>query len=87
MDSRVYSPVDNQKIAVRKALTKKEALELVDEIPDIEQLWFPQDKVREEQHKEAVRSCDCRQWVKIIKGAVYETAGTDGPGKKDHGDG
>ena len=32
--------------------------------------------------REAVRSCDCRQWVKIIKGAVYEKAGTDGPGKK-----
>ncbi|MCH1982017.1 CarD family transcriptional regulator [Ruminococcus sp. OA3] len=70
VDSRVYSPVDNQKITVRKALTEKEALKLVDEIPDIEQLWVPQDKVREGQYKEAVRSCDCRQWVRIIK-ALY----------------
>jgi CarD family transcriptional regulator len=70
VDSRIYSPVDNQKITVRKVLTEKEALKLVDEIPGIEQLWVSQDKVREEQYKEAVRSCDCRQWVRIIK-ALY----------------
>lgn len=65
--STVYSPVDSTKVKVRKILTSEEADQLIDEIPDIGQLWISNDKLREEQYKEAMRECDCRQWVRIIK--------------------
>lgn len=64
---KVYSPVDSNKIQTRKMLTEQEANELIDEIPEIEQLWVTNDKLREEQYKAAVKGCDCRQWIRIIK--------------------
>ncbi len=64
---KVYSPVDSNKIQTRRMLTEQEANDLIDEIPEIEQLWVTNDKQREEQYKEAVKGCDCRQWIRIIK--------------------
>ncbi len=65
--SIIYSPIDNSKIIIREVITKKEAVELISEIPDIEELWITNEKLREESYKEAMASCDCRQWIKIIK--------------------
>ena len=64
---KLYSPVDSNKIKTRKMLTSEEANQLIDEIPEIEQLWVTNDKLREEQYKQAVKGCDCRQWIRIIK--------------------
>lgn len=65
--STVYTPVDNDKIIMRRILTKGEAKNLIDEIPEIELLWIENDKLREQQYKEAMNKYDCREWVKIIK--------------------
>lgn len=65
--NKVYSPVDSNKVKARKILTREEADQLIDEIPDLEQLWISNDKLREEQYKDAMRDCDCRQWIRIIK--------------------
>ncbi len=48
-------------------MTKKEAETLLKEWDEIETLWVENDKKREEVYKEALRSCDSRQWVKLIK--------------------
>lgn len=64
---RIYTPVDNQKIVMRKVLSREEALALIDEIPRIEALWTVNDKLREAAYKDCIKSCDCREWVKIIK--------------------
>ena len=65
--SKVYIPVDNDKITIRKVLTDKEAWKLIDEIPDIDEMWVQNDKQREGIYKTALRTCDCRELVKIIK--------------------
>lgn len=66
-ESKIFIPVDNEKTVMRSVLTKEEADELIDTIPDIEELWVGNDKVREEKYKETMRSCDCKDWIKIIK--------------------
>lgn len=66
-DSLVYVPVDNVKLPMRLVLTGKEAEELVEEIPQLETIWIGNEKERESQYKEAVRSGDCRELVRIIK--------------------
>ena len=63
----IYSPVDNTKVVLRHILTRDEALELIDGIPDIEELWIQNERMREEEYKEAMKACDCRQWIRIIK--------------------
>lgn len=65
--SKIYVATNNQKTIMRKILTPSEARELVQEIPQIEELWLDNEKVREEKYKECIRSCECRDLVKIIK--------------------
>lgn len=64
--SRVYAPVDGKK-PIRAIITPEEAEALILEIPGIEPLEVVSDKHREEQYKEVMKSCDCREWIRIIK--------------------
>lgn len=66
-DGKIFTPIDNKKVLMRKILTKKEAQELIDGIPEIEALYIENDKMREMQYKECIRSGDCREWIRIIK--------------------
>lgn len=65
--STLFTPIDSTKTKMRKVLSREEALELIDNMPEIEELYFSNDKLREEKYKECIRSCDCREWIKIIK--------------------
>ncbi len=40
---------------------------MLDEMKDIETLWIGSEKLREFRYKDALRTCDCREIVKIIK--------------------
>lgn len=65
--SRVFTPVDNEKVVMRPILSKEESTQLIDEISDIETLDIQDEKNREETYKDSLRKCDCREWVKVIK--------------------
>lgn len=65
--SRIYFPIEKESANARRLITKEEALKLLDEIPDIEEIWVGNDKLREEKYKAALNSGDYRQWVAIIK--------------------
>lgn len=67
---RIFTPVDNQKSLMRGIASEEEAENLIAEMPMIEALWIANDKQREAGYKECMKSCDCREWVKIIK-ALY----------------
>lgn len=64
---KIYTPVDNDKVIMRPLLTKEEAFNLIDDINNIETLWVPNEKGRENEYKEAIKKCDCRELIKIIK--------------------
>ena len=57
----IYVPADSEKIIMRYVLSKEEAKKLIGEIKDIDMLGM----------KKALRTCDVRQWVRVIK-TVYE---------------
>lgn len=65
--SSVYTPVDSDKVFMRPVMTKEEVMDLINDIKDIETLWVKDEKKREEIYKNAIRSCDARELVKIIK--------------------
>ena len=73
--SVVYIPVDNEKIVMRKILTKEQAQALIDKIPEIETIPELNDKLREEKFKECLRHHDCTDWIRIIKIPVSSQAG------------
>lgn len=64
--SKVYTPVDNQRIVMRRVIDKTTACELIDEMASIEEIQETNDKNRELAYKEAIRSCDCREWIRVI---------------------
>ncbi|MCQ2512638.1 MAG: CarD family transcriptional regulator [Lachnospiraceae bacterium] len=70
-NSRIFTPCDNDKVVMRPVISKREAKKLVDDIPEIELLCIVDEKSREERYKETMRSCDCREFVSIIK-TIYE---------------
>lgn len=80
--STVFIPVDNEKVIVRPALTKKEAKALIEEIKEIESLWISNEKAREARYKEALYTCDCRELVKIIKTIYDRKCSREAEGKK-----
>lgn len=67
LNGKIYAPTDNEKIMMRRVISKKEADELLHELPKIGLLWVPDDKQREAAYKQAMRSCDYRAWVSIVK--------------------
>ena len=65
--STVYTPVDNDKVIMRRIMNKKEAEELVGQITKIDTVWIREEKGREQMYKEAIRTYDCQSLVQIIK--------------------
>ncbi|MDO4337336.1 MAG: CarD family transcriptional regulator [Eubacteriales bacterium] len=66
-EGKIFTPVDNGKQVLRRVMSKEEAEHLIDEIPEIEVLGVTDDKQREEKYKECIRSCECREMIRIIK--------------------
>ena len=56
--------------------------ELIEQIPTIELLWVADEKKREDIYKTALRTCDCREWIKIIKTLYLRKISRIAEGKK-----
>lgn len=80
--SKLFVPTDGKKVITRSVMTKKEAKKLLEDWDKIETLWVENDKKREEVYKEALRSCDSRQWVKLIKTSYQRNQARIKKGKK-----
>ena len=78
-NGRIYSPVESSKVQTRKVITKQEADTL---IPAIQAAWVENEKLRENVYKEAIKSCDLRELVKIIKNMYLRRQERISSGKK-----
>lgn len=65
--SVVYAPVEANGVIVRPVMSRDEAMELINCIPEIEELWIRDEKSRENAYKDAIKGCDNRELVRIIK--------------------
>lgn len=70
-DSQIFTPADSKKVVMRPLICREAAMKLIEEIPDIEPLWVTDEKQREAQYKETLRTCDCRELIRIIK-TIYQ---------------
>lgn len=80
--STVFTPIDNQKVVLRSVITKDEALKLIEEIPEIESLWVENEKRRENEFKDLLTRCDCRELVSMIKNLYNRKQERIAEGKK-----
>ncbi len=65
--SLIYAPVENNKTTMRKTMTKEEAKELLKQVPQLDTIWIANDRERESCYKEAIKSCNCHELIRIIK--------------------
>lgn len=66
-DSKIFVPVDSNKTVMRKLISRAEAEQLIESMPEIEEIWVENDKLREEKYRECMRTCECKEWVRIIR--------------------
>ena len=67
----IYVPVDGNKTVMRYVMSKEETEELIRDIPRLEANWSANEREREMQYRGAIKSCDCRELVKVIR-TLYE---------------
>ncbi len=80
--SKLFVPTDSTKVITRAVITKNDVKTLMEEWDDIETLSVENDKKREDVYKAALRSCDTRQWVKLIKTSYQRNQTRLANGKK-----
>lgn len=81
-DSKVFYPVDSDRVVMRPIVTKEEAEQIVAEIESIEPMWINNDRQREARYKEVIDTCDCRNLICIIKTLYERTKEREAQGKK-----
>ena len=81
-DASVYVPVDNVTAVMRPVISKKDAEQLIQKIPDIDYAWIVNEQERETQYKSALKTCDCEELVKIIKTLNKRKKSRQDAGKK-----
>lgn len=69
--STIFSPVDNQKVFMRKVMTKEEARELLRGIPEYEDMEIRDSRTQEQQYKEILQSGNSTESLRLLK-ALYE---------------
>lgn len=69
--STIFSPVDNQKVLMRKVMTKEEARELLQGISEYEDMEIRDSRTQEQQYKEILQSCNSTDSLRLLK-ALYQ---------------
>ena len=79
---RIITPVEDNKSVMRRVLTEEEAYRLIDGIGEIAGIAIKEDRQRETRYKEALKSCDCRMWIAMIKTLQHRKMERKGRGKR-----
>ena len=79
---KVFTPVDSDKVVMRALLSKDEAKALISSVDEMDSTWVTVDKQREEIYKKAIRTCDCKELLRIIKMAYINKRKRMEQGKK-----
>lgn len=66
----IKAPMYNSKVAMRRIITKDEALSLIATMPKIESVWIDDNRQRNETFRSALKSGDSVELLKVVK-AVY----------------
>lgn len=78
----IYVPADSEKIVMRPIISKEEAEKLIEEIETLELILVSSERQREETFKKALRTCDVREWGRVIKTIYLRNQQRFAKGKK-----
>ena len=81
-DSRLFGPTDNSRVVLRSVISAEEADALRKEVKGIEPLQVESERMRDDSYKKAMKSCDLRQCVQVIKALLIRKQEREAHGKK-----
>lgn len=81
-DSRLFCPTDNSRVVLRSVISAAEADALMKEVKGIEPLQVESERMRDDSYKKAMKSCDLRQCVQVIKALLIRKQEREAHGKK-----
>lgn len=64
---KIYVPVDKADSKMRSVITREEAENLIEKMPDIEPLAVSSEKLLDETYKKCMQCSDCIEWIRLIK--------------------
>lgn len=82
-NGKIYYPVDSSAQQIRKVMTSQEAYELIERIPDIQEISISNDKLREQKYREVVKSIEPEALLSIIKTTYLRKKNRLEKGKKN----
>lgn len=81
-NSVIMTPVNNQKILMRKVTSKQEIFSMIDAVSNEEIVWIDDDKIRNEKFKSSIKSGICEDWIRLIKAIHLQMEEKKSIGKK-----
>lgn len=75
-------PTDNEKISMRKLLSKEDMSTLINSIPNSETIWIDNDRKRNEEFKSILKTGDIENLVKLIRSIYLDKEYKQSIGKK-----
>ena len=81
--AKIYVPVEKAGERFRKIIEEAQAWQIIDQIPEIEEIHIKNDKEREQKYKEILRSGDLEKTIGIIKNIYQRKQIRTAQGKKN----
>ena len=81
-EEKIYTPVDNDKVKMRRILSREEVAELIGKMSEIEELAILNEKQCESIYREELYSVDCYRWLGLLKTLYSRRAARTAIGKK-----
>lgn len=78
----IYIPVNNDKILMRKVISKSEAQSLIDNIDEIDEITIGEERELEGKYREMLKNRDCNDLISIIKTSYQRGEERIADGKK-----
>lgn len=81
-DTVIKIPLDNDKVPMRKVISKGDMTALINDIPNMEILWIDDEKKRIAQFETMLKSGQCEELIKLIKSIKFSKRYARSIGKK-----
>lgn len=80
--SKIFTPVDNQKVFMRPLISREEAAKLIEGIPQYDDMIFHERKDQEQEYKKILQKYDCTVYLRFIKALYRRRESRESKGKK-----
>ena len=80
--SRLFCPADDDNISIRRVINEQEAKEIISASKGVEPLVIENNRMRDVSYKNAMKSSDLMQWIKVIKTLLIRKKERENLGKK-----